>query len=1279
MAETLEDLVNRCTVRIVVPATDEQGTGFFVAPGLVVTCAHVVKGVAPGTPVQLSWRAQQEQPFQDLRAQVRLRAEAQDLALLAVETPLDHPCVWLAEARVATAEKLYSFGYPMHLGADGTAVLFTCEGWTERDEQTLLTLTDGQIVPGMSGAPVLSRQTGQVCGILAITRDQGSNLGGRAILIRTLWQVAPVLQDAQATWKQQDQRWRTSLEAHRRALAPSSPSAESPVGPARRPKDYLPLQPTALFQERPGEFAKLEQLLFGQEPPARVGLVRVVGLGGVGKTSLAVEIATRYREHFPAGIFWMPATGQTRYDWQQHLAELARQTEYLPPEDNPAQPENEERRAKHVARYLAEHPGALLILDNVEHPELVGTALPAIAGLPLTCTLLYTSRKQEAPDGVSTHLVELLRPEEALRLLLEASRPAVLAEAGAGGHSTEVQAARALCQQVGFLPLGLVHLRRQLARTPTLTVARLAEEVRKRGALAIATHEYEDVRSLFATFAYSWEQLDPRRDADARRLFYLASFFPEANPIPLWLLGLAAGLGEQADPWEPLGQACQALYEVSLLELLAEGQVRLHPLVREFARGLVAAWRDQGQGLAALAGERLVAELTNLTRLEQRARREGYWGCLEQVQAAASYAARIGADQGGRLARLERWLSRESDLLGLELWPERVPGLLYQQLANRAVEEGQPAPEGEVPAQWVRQLKPVGAEDQSLLRIFRGHSSTVNSVAFSPNGKQVLTSSLDGTTRIWEAVSGRLLVTIGVKNSSTFVGYNPDGEAVILLNGTGEINSVAFSPNGQQVLTGSGDGTARLWEAASGRELARLSHQSEVRSVAFSPDGQQVLTGSFGGIVRLWEATSSQLLATLETQGPMYSVAFSPDARRLLAGFWGGTAGVWEIASGQLLATLKGHQSEVRSMAFSPDGQLVLTGSEDGAARLWEIASGRQLTIVAGHQDEVHSVAFSPDGRQVLTGSDDGTARLWEVASGQELARLSHQSEVRSVAFSPDGRLVLTGSVKEAQVWETGSARLLATLAHPEPILRMAFSPDGKLVLTGSIDETARIWEAVSGRLLTTLEGHQLSVISVTFSPNGSQVLTGSIDLTARLWEAATGRELVRLSHQGAVSSLDFSPDGQQVLTGSGEGRARLWEAASGRLLVTLEDPDSVGLVAFSPDGQLVLSMESKTALVWEVASRRKLARLRHQEQLTNVAFAPDERLVVTCDVSGRVWYWEYRGSQAGRLAGVYPAAYKVEAIHRESAHCRRHASRTGHVPSAESTDPSRSVRDVSF
>ena len=361
---------------------------------------------------------------------------------------------------------------------------------------------------------------------------------------------------------------------------------------------------------------------------------------------------------------------------------------------------------------------------------------------------------------------------------------------------------------------------------------------------------------LFATFRLSWEKI---RDESARSVFKLASYFPEAAPIPFWLLGLASGLGEQGDIFEPLGEACLHLQELSLLEELSGDEVRLHPLVREFGRRLVTEENEKGKAFLEAAAERLTSAFENLKRLEQRAQRKDYWGCLEQVLAARDYVELLGTGHEEQLARLERWLDRESYLLRDEQWwPKTVPGFFYQQLYNRSVEEEHPFTINEAPAQWLRQMREVGAEDRSLLRIFAGHSGPVNSVAFSPDGKLVLTGSDDGTARLWETGSGK--------------------QVGILKGHSGLVSSVAFLPDGKLVLTGSDERTVRLLETASGKQVGVLEgHSSPVHSVAFLPDGKLVLTGSLDRTARLWETGSGKQVGILKGHSsPVSSVAFCP-------------------------------------------------------------------------------------------------------------------------------------------------------------------------------------------------------------------------------------------------------------------------------------------------------------------------------------------------------------------------------------------------------------------
>jgi serine/threonine protein kinase len=294
-----------------------------------------------------------------------------------------------------------------------------------------------------------------------------------------------------------------------------------------------------------------------------------------------------------------------------------------------------------------------------------------------------------------------------------------------------------------------------------------------------------------------------------------------------------------------------------------------------------------------------------------------------------------------------------------------------------------------------------------LLRTLRGHSDTVDSVAFSPDGLTLASgSNEDHTIKLWEVYSGQLLNTLqGYSNSDL---------------------SVAFSPDGRTLASGGHDKdyTIKLWDAASGQLLRVLQgHSGTVESVAFSPDGRTLASGSADCAIKLWDTASSQLLRTLQSTSSVYSVAFSPDGRTLASGSADNTIKLWDAASGQLLHTLQGHSDSVLSVAFSPDGRTLASGSLDHTIKLWDAASGQLQHTLEGHSSTVFSVAFSPDGRTLASGSRDNTIKLWNVNSGQLLRTLQgHSDSVESVAFSPDGRTLASGSADHTiKLWYVSS------------------------------------------------------------------------------------------------------------------------------------------------------------------------------------------------------------------------------------------------------------------
>ncbi|KAL5313288.1 hypothetical protein ACEPPN_019021 [Leptodophora sp. 'Broadleaf-Isolate-01'] len=511
---------------------------------------------------------------------------------------------------------------------------------------------------------------------------------------------------------------------------------------------------------------------------------------------------------------------------------------------------------------------------------------------------------------------------------------------------------------------------------------------------------------------------------------------------------------------------------------------------------------------------------------------------------------------------------------------------------------------------WIILKPKVPKNWSAALQTLEGHTGWVSSVAFSADGKQVVSGSLDRTVRLWDTATGALLQTLEGHIQS--------------------VCSVAFSPDGKQVVSGSDGGTVRLWDAITGAVLQTLEGHFGGATVAFSPDGKQVVSGSADHTVRLWDAATGTLQQTLEGQtGEVASVAFSPDGKQVVSADEC-TVRLWEAAAGTLQQTLECHIESVCSVAFSPDGQQVVSGSADHTVRLWDAATGALLQTLEGHIQSVCSVAFSPDGKQVVSGSDDGTVRLWDPITGAVLQTLEGNTGcVSSVAFSPDGKQVVSGSADHTvRLWDAATEALQRTLeGHTGSVSSLAFSPDGKQVVSGSWDRTTRLWDATTGVLLQTLEGHTDPVISVAFSPDGKQVVSGSGDHTVRHFDNAT-RALVQTAevHIGCVTTVTSSPESKQVASGSGYHTARLWDAATGALLQTLEGhTGSVSPVAFSLDGKQVVSGSSDgTARLWDTATRALLQTLEGGiKRVTSVAFSPDGKQVALGSSGRTVRLWD--------------------------------------------------------
>jgi WD40 repeat protein/tetratricopeptide (TPR) repeat protein len=445
---------------------------------------------------------------------------------------------------------------------------------------------------------------------------------------------------------------------------------------------------------------------------------------------------------------------------------------------------------------------------------------------------------------------------------------------------------------------------------------------------------------------------------------------------------------------------------------------------------------------------------------------------------------------------------------------------------------------------------------------------------FSPDGRFAVTTFSDRTARVWQ-----------VPALASFKGLQQGRQAAILRGHTDDLVSAVFSPDGNQVLTGSADGSAKIWDLKTQSAIKELRGSSgPLTKAVFSPDGKWVLTANSDSVARIWEVSGVEGLINIPDSTDEGGV-FSPDGKRVAVLGNGNVMYVYDVAAGTRKASFTGHTDKIKAAAFSPDGAFIITASVDKTARVWKAATGELRAELRGHRNAVLSASFSPDGKRILTASGrpgelvssegNDTARIWEANSGRTLVELrGHTDAILVAKFSPNGNMVVTGSAdKSARIWDANTGRCLAVLqGHEGPVHTAAFSPDGNAIVTADHDSSPRVWKSDSGTLLVTLTGHTAAAGKAIFGPDSHQIVTAGADHTARVWEVGIDRNpIVLIGHKDVVTDVVFSPDGLLVATSSLDGTARLWDAPSGQPLFTLPLANPARSVTFGPNGKSLL------------------------------------------------------------------------------------------------------------
>jgi WD40 repeat protein len=367
-------------------------------------------------------------------------------------------------------------------------------------------------------------------------------------------------------------------------------------------------------------------------------------------------------------------------------------------------------------------------------------------------------------------------------------------------------------------------------------------------------------------------------------------------------------------------------------------------------------------------------------------------------------------------------------------------------------------------------LKVWDAERGQELLTLNGHTGAVRCTAFSPDGRRIISGSENGTLKFWDAVASDWTLTPETSKGCW---------------------ALAFGPDGRQIVGGGGNGRLRVWDVATGQDALDGDEKAQgvgnaerlrtMHSLAFSPDGERIVSGHGGGRLWVWDANKFQRLFALGGHSLWVNdAAYSPDGRRIASASRDETIKLWDAATGKEILTIHAEAGPIFGLAFSPDGRRIVSGAfkEPHALQVWDAATGQAIRSLEGHTGAVIGVAYSPDGELIASSGNDKAVRIWNAASGEQLHQFQppdageldvhpDSSGLSNLAFSPDGRWIVCGlyGTMYAQAWEVDSGRpLFALKPRDAPRFghfnnRVVFSPDGKWIATAVSLDSIKLWD----------------------------------------------------------------------------------------------------------------------------------------------------------------------------------------------------------------------------
>ncbi|KAF9456289.1 hypothetical protein BDZ94DRAFT_1315293 [Collybia nuda] len=469
------------------------------------------------------------------------------------------------------------------------------------------------------------------------------------------------------------------------------------------------------------------------------------------------------------------------------------------------------------------------------------------------------------------------------------------------------------------------------------------------------------------------------------------------------------------------------------------------------------------------------------------------------------------------------------------------------------------------------------ADDGTHLKYpISGHTEKVSSVAFSPDGKNILSGSHDGTIRMWNVHNGQAI-------GSPLIGHT----------GSGPILAVAFSPDSQYFVSGSADHTLQLWKTDGAVQFGSLlkGHSGEVISVAFSPDSKQLVSSSNDWTIRLWDVVSgehvggpSKIPGASEqgkrNQGPL-PVVFSHDGRQIIASSGENSILRWDIQTKKRIGDpIEGHTGRVSALVLTPDGRQIVSGSYDATIRHWDAQSGRSIRpIFRGFDNIIVGIALTLDGGQVISGGANGRVRFWN-AQTSEPVRWAYDGRAKSMTsfgLSPDGRQIVAGSDNGMlSLWDVPSGRpfTFPIESHNKRVTCIALSKDGRMIASASLDGTIRTWDALTGNATgREIDTKTIVPASLAFSGDAKKLAGTYPNGIVRVWSIESREQLSEFvkDHINILSSIAFSSDDINLMSFNLDGTRHVWNADNGQ---AVEDQTSTSVITSEKNEVMSFDME---------------------------------------------------------------------------------------------------------